>query len=257
MTTAGAASLTIGANVRWISARDAGARLVMGCCAAAGGTDDAAGHRLADAERIANREHHIADLEFVAVREFNRGQVRAIDLQHGDVGLRIFADNLGRKFASITERHLHLVGVFHDVIVGEQITVLGDDHAGAKPVLFGHGHIAPASAEESIKVVTEKAPQPRIVRKLIRQLMCGILDRAGDVNPDDAGRDLLHDGRKAGNACFARHRLFTDGQLYRRRFCAFPGLQLSPRERACAAREQNRDDDGAEADQPLPVLCVI
>src|SRR5204863_2537226 len=35
------------------------------------GADDAARDGLADAERIANREHHIADFELVTVREFD------------------------------------------------------------------------------------------------------------------------------------------------------------------------------------------
>src|SRR5207302_11436117 len=48
--------------------------------AAAERADDAAAHRLADAERVADREHDVADLEFVAVAERRGGQAGRIDL---------------------------------------------------------------------------------------------------------------------------------------------------------------------------------
>ena len=65
--------------------------------AAAERADDARGHGLAEAEGIADGDHEIADLELVGVADRQRDQVVRLDLQHGDVGPGIAADQLGGK----------------------------------------------------------------------------------------------------------------------------------------------------------------
>jgi hypothetical protein len=57
--------------------------------------DDARGHRLAHAERIADRDHEVADLQQVAVRQRDRGEVLRRDAHQGDVGVRVRAEELG------------------------------------------------------------------------------------------------------------------------------------------------------------------
>ncbi len=65
--------------------------------------DDAAGHRLADAERIADRQHEVADLEPVAVADFEHGQHLAmgIDLEHREIGVLVREHDLGLEFAAV------------------------------------------------------------------------------------------------------------------------------------------------------------
>jgi hypothetical protein len=41
--------------------------------------------------------------------------------EHGEVGLGIAAHDRGRKLPIIGETHFHRSGVFHDVVVGEDM----------------------------------------------------------------------------------------------------------------------------------------
>ena len=88
--------------------------------------DDAARHRLADAERIADGEHEIADLETVRIAELDRGELHAarIEPQHGEIGLLVLEDDFGGKLPPVGERHgdLGIAAPLNDVVVG-------DDHA--------------------------------------------------------------------------------------------------------------------------------
>src|SRR5262249_57447527 len=59
------------------------------------GRDDTGSHRAAEAKRIADREHPVADARGL-VREADVGEVAAaLDLDQGDVGARIGADHFG------------------------------------------------------------------------------------------------------------------------------------------------------------------
>ena len=71
----------------------------------------------------------------VAVGHRDDGQVFGVDLDHGDVGLRVAANDLGGELAAVLQRDFHLVGVIHHVVVGEDVAVLGDDDARAEAVL--------------------------------------------------------------------------------------------------------------------------
>ena len=58
-----------------------------------------AGHGAVEAERVADRDHRIADLDLRGVAERKRVQLvcRHVDLEHGDVGRRVGADDLARR----------------------------------------------------------------------------------------------------------------------------------------------------------------
>ena len=56
---------------------------------------------VAEAERIADGQHHVADLQVLRVAERDRRQVVGIGLQYGDVRLRIGAADLRRKAAAV------------------------------------------------------------------------------------------------------------------------------------------------------------
>ena len=63
--------------------------------------DDAFGHGLADAERIADGQHHVADADFLAVGEGHGGQVICLDLHDGYICFWVGADNLAGEFAPV------------------------------------------------------------------------------------------------------------------------------------------------------------
>ena len=64
--------------------------------AAAKRADDPGGHRLAEAERIADRDHQVADLKASGVAERYGDEVRGIELEQRDVGFRVAADEARR-----------------------------------------------------------------------------------------------------------------------------------------------------------------
>ena len=116
--------------------------LVEDADAPAGGGDDAHGDGLADAERVADGEDHVAHAELVAVGQGDGGQVLGLDLDDGDVGLRIGADDLGGELAVVVEQHLQLVRPLDDVVVGDDVAVGGDDDAGAEALLLAFALLA-------------------------------------------------------------------------------------------------------------------
>ena len=142
--------------------------------AAARGADDAGGDGLADAEGVADGQHDVADLHLVAVGHRDDRQVLGVNLDDGDVGLRVAANDLGGELAAILQGDFHLVGVIHDVVVGEDVAVLGDDDARAEAVLargveLAVGHLPAELVAEEVApegVVEAKAFRDRDVRGL-------------------------------------------------------------------------------------------
>ena len=78
-----------------------------------------------------------------------RRQIGGVDLQNGDVGLGIGADDLGLELALVAERDGDLVGAVDHVIIGEQVAVGTHDHAASQAMLGAiAGHVetvAPAA----------------------------------------------------------------------------------------------------------------
>ena len=95
--------------------------------------DDALRHgeREILAERIADREHPFADARRVAVAERRGGEAGRVDLDHGDVGVRIAADDLGLELAPVEQAHAHFARAVDDVVVREDVSVRRDDEARA------------------------------------------------------------------------------------------------------------------------------
>ena len=75
------------------------------------------GHGLADAERIADRQHDVADARLVHAAERDGRQVGHVDLEHGEVGFLVDADDLGARSAAVGERDFDLVCPVDDMLV--------------------------------------------------------------------------------------------------------------------------------------------
>ena len=112
--------------------------VVVGAAAdlAAGGRDDAGGDRAAEAERVADRDHGVADAHLAAVAESDVGQgLVGLDLEQGQVGLLVDALERRRELGAVVERDGDLVGAAGDMGVGDDQAVGADDEARALAAL--------------------------------------------------------------------------------------------------------------------------
>ena len=110
--------------------------------------------RLADAKRIADRQHHVADLHLAAVGHRHNRQIVRVNFYHRDVGFWIASNHLGGEIAPILQGHFHLLGPVHDMIVGQNISVLGHDDAGTEAVFNLRPRVA--RRHHLAKLVAEK-----------------------------------------------------------------------------------------------------
>ena len=99
--------------------------------AAAQRTDDATGHGLADAKRIADRQYRIAYLQAFRIAQRDCRQLLDLGLQHGQVGIGIGADDACHGAAAIVQQDLDRGGTLDHVVVGQDIAGRADDHATA------------------------------------------------------------------------------------------------------------------------------
>ena len=90
--------------------------------------DDAGGQRLVEAERVADREHQLSDLEVRgrADRDRRRQRPRVVHAQHREVVVGRGADDPRRQHLAGCESHGQRAGALDDVVVG-------DDVAGGVP----------------------------------------------------------------------------------------------------------------------------
>src|SRR5690348_5839541 len=98
--------------------------------------NDARGRGLAEAERVADRHHEIADAQFRGIGQRQRDEIGRVDLDHRKVGLRVGADHFRLVRLAVGERHLDVVGALDHVVVGEDVAFgRVDDHARAERLL--------------------------------------------------------------------------------------------------------------------------
>ena len=84
--------------------------------------DDAYGYGIRQAERAADRQNPLADLRFVGIAESCRPEVRGrLDLQEGEVGFLVHAEQAGREFLAPVEFDQNLLGVPDDVVVRQDV----------------------------------------------------------------------------------------------------------------------------------------
>ena len=90
--------------------------------------DDAARHRLPDAERIADGKDEIADFETVRVGELDDGELSAlgIEAQHGKVDVLVLEHDLGRELPPVRQGH----GDFLFAASLDHVVVGNDEAAG-------------------------------------------------------------------------------------------------------------------------------
>ena len=83
------------------------------------------------AQRVADGQHPIADLQPVGVGQLHSRQVLRLNLEQGDIDQRIKADDLGPISAAIREGDLDGVGIGDDVVIAQDVAVGTDDRTRA------------------------------------------------------------------------------------------------------------------------------
>ena len=96
---------------------------------------DAASHREAEAKGITKGQHGLSGMQRGRVANRNVGKVRAINLDYGQIGERIGADQLRRQDATIAERNLDIGGAIDHVVVGNDVAIGRNNDAAADAVL--------------------------------------------------------------------------------------------------------------------------
>ena len=188
------------------------------------GTDDTGGDRVIEAERRTDGQDPFAHFQLVRIAQFQGRQVLRLDLQHRHVAARVRADQLGLVLATVGQAHQDLVGIGHDVIVGEDVAVVGDDEAGAQRLRLAllAARIARNLRDAALEEVAEHRRQPFEVgdRQLparhgaIRQL----LPRT-DIH--HRRRRLFDQRREVRQFCPGRHRQAQGQQGHHRSHTAF------------------------------------
>ncbi len=134
------------------------------------GGNDAGGHGFAEAERIADRHHAVADAHLVAVAEFDcLERLVALHLQHRHIHLRILADHLGLELAAIGEDDEDVVGVPNHVIVGD------DDAARIDHEARTQGLRTAGAGLRVDAVILEEFLEHLVERRALRQIGSGVL----------------------------------------------------------------------------------
>ena len=100
------------------------------------GAHDTDGNRGIESERIANRDNPFSDAHGRRVTHGQRGQVITVNLDDGDLRFFIRPDTFCLEFSPILKLNHDLVGIAHHMMVGQDISILADDEAGALPLLL-------------------------------------------------------------------------------------------------------------------------
>jgi len=150
------------------------------------------GRGLTHAERVADRQHHIAHAHRRFGIEGDRRQVPQADLQHRQVAFGVRADQFRGGPAPVAQAYLDRVGGLDHVVVGEDRAVGAHDHARAQ----AGGGLAPREARQA----AQELFQPGVVGQR-HQRHVHVL---GGVDVDYRGRGPRHGGGVAGR-CGSRH----------------------------------------------------
>src|SRR3954469_13120330 len=190
--------------------------------------DDAGRDRAAEAERIADRDDPVARPHLVGVAE-RHGLERLFGLhaQHGEVDLRILADDLGLEALAVREDDADVVRVADDVVVGDDDPRRIDDEARAERVR--------AALTRAVALPTR--PALAALSAAVEEFLEQILERR-------AGRQLRQrpparlDRRRGRDVDARRYNVLGEvGEGFRRR--ARPGLDREER-----GRQSEPPDDG-------------
>src|ERR671916_1126604 len=102
---------------------------------AANAADDAHRHRRLEAGRAADGHGELADDEILVLVERGGRKAVAVYPDHGELGARVPAHDLGGCRGPVGEGDVKLAGPFDHVVVGDDVAVLAVDHAAPYALL--------------------------------------------------------------------------------------------------------------------------
>ena len=125
---------------------------------AAGEVEDRHARRAAEAERITDRNHEVADARCM-VRKSDIGKVRLpIDLNQGQIGLRVSANDLPRIGGAIVAFDLNCLGMINHMKVGHCISIRRNEEARSST---GNNFMAPEYS------VVGHVPEAKLLEEII------------------------------------------------------------------------------------------
>ena len=91
-------------------------------------------HGLTDAERIADRQHQIADRERVGIGEIENGKplVDALEAKDREIAVLVLEHDFGVELPLVGQRNLHFARALDHVVVGDHEARRIDDDPGAE-----------------------------------------------------------------------------------------------------------------------------
>src|SRR6516164_487923 len=95
---------------------------------AAFGADMSERNTVIQVEWRTDSDGDFSDSRFGTVRKTSHRQCAGFNLQHRNVGLRIYPAYHGRQSPPIFKTHLDALGVLHDMAVGEDVSILTDNN---------------------------------------------------------------------------------------------------------------------------------
>src|SRR5947207_743006 len=148
------------------------------------GADDPRRHRGLQAERRADGDHPVADADLVRVAQSSEAKIAlaVVQLEHGEVGLLVQADDLRLVLAAVERDDLDVGRPFDDMGVGERDARRVHDDAGAQaPLGDAFGDLA---EEATVEFLTEELLEGRPPLEPARHR----------VDVDHGGLDRVRDG---------------------------------------------------------------
>ena len=100
-----------------------------------GCTDDSHGDRLSESERISHGQCNISDFNIRRCAEHDVRQIFCINLDEGDVGLRIRSDHACLELPFVAHGNDKFRGPINHVVVSYDVTVRTDDYTRAFSLL--------------------------------------------------------------------------------------------------------------------------
>ena len=123
---------------------------------------DSSRYGLADAERIADRQYDVADLDLARIGQRQHREVRSVDLEHRDVRARIGTNDASLELPFVVQRDGDFAGAVHHVIVRQDIAFRADDDARTKSLL---GPLLLGRVLGRVKLLT------KVIAKLLKELI--------------------------------------------------------------------------------------
>src|SRR5262249_31799746 len=152
--------------------------------------DDACRDGVGQPERVADRQHPIADLQMVGVAEWDARQLAFwFDLEQRDVGLGVLTDELRLELLPGRELHVDVVGAVDDVTVGDDVAAVVDHESGAETALLRR-RLAPT---EALPEILAEELLERVLTAWIRTTRGTTRNVLGGVDVDDCRHDLLRE----------------------------------------------------------------